>query len=138
MGEEEFDALVAQDGLLEWAEYAGRRYGTPAAPVRRHREAGRDVVLEIDVQGARQVRARVPDAVLVLLAPASIEVLRARLLARGTEDEQQVERRLRIAREELAQRDLFDHVVVNDDVERAAAELDRIVDAAPRLPPPPH
>jgi guanylate kinase len=123
-----FQRLVDGDGFLEWAEYAGRRYGTPADPVDAILSAGRDVVLEIEVQGARQIRERHPDAVLVLLVPPSEEVLAQRLRGRGTEDPDEVARRLRIAREELAQADLFDHVVTNDCLEDAVDELDRILD----------
>jgi guanylate kinase len=118
-----FDRLVAEDGLLEWAEYAGNRYGTPATPVRERLAAGAPALLEIELQGARQVRARVPDAQLVFLAPPSFDVLAARLAGRGSEPPEVIERRLAIARAELGAVGEFDAVVVNDDVARAADEL---------------
>lgn len=120
---EQFDRLIADGGLLEWASYAGNRYGTPRAPVQEHREAGRPVLLEIEVQGARQVRAAVPDALLVFLEPPSWEVLAERLVGRGTEDAAAVTRRLAAAREELAAAPEFDRTLVNAEVEATAAAL---------------
>lgn len=111
-----FDAMVAGGDLLEWAEFAGNRYGTPRGPVEEHRAAGRPVILEIEVAGARQVRRAVDDALLVFLAPPSWEILSARLLGRGTESEESVVRRLEAARLELAAQDEFDVVVVNAEV----------------------
>lgn len=111
-----FDAMVAGGDLLEWAEFAGNRYGTPRGPVEEHRAAGRPVILEIEVAGARQVRRAVDDALLVFLAPPSWEILSARLLGRGTESEESVARRLEAARLELAAQDEFDVVVVNAEV----------------------
>ena len=123
-----FDALVAADGFLEWAEFNGHRYGTPWTSIRDPLAASRPVVLEIDIQGARQVRAAFPDAVLVFLAPPSPEALEARLRRRG-DDAGTITRRLAIARWELAQADDFDHVVVNDRLDDAVAALGRILDA---------
>jgi guanylate kinase len=131
-----FDALVAADDLLEWADIFGHhRSGTPAGPVEAARAAGHDVILEIDVQGARQVHDRVPDAVLIFLAPPSLEELQRRLRARGTEDEAQLERRLATARDELARTREFDHVVVNDEVNAAAERIARILEAGAGSPP---
>ncbi|MFT4295725.1 MAG: guanylate kinase [Micropruina sp.] len=119
-----FDELLAQDGLLEWAVVHGRdRYGTPAAPVLEAMARGERVILEIDLQGARQVRAKLPQARLVFIAPPDWDELVARLVGRGTETAEQRERRLRTAKDELAAADEFDHVVVNDDVGRAVDEL---------------
>jgi len=118
-----FDRLIAQDGLLEWAEYAGNRYGTPAAPLRERLATGEPALLEIELQGARQVRRRVPDAQLVFLAPPSWGALVDRLAARGSEPAAVQERRLAIAQAELDAAGEFDAVVVNDDVARAADEL---------------
>ncbi len=132
--ESQFDALLAAGDLLESAEFAGHRYGTPAQPVREALARGADVLLEIEVAGARQVRAHSPEAVLVLLVPPSLEELAARLRGRGTETEEAVRRRLEVARRELAEADLFDHVVVNDRLDRAVDEVDRILRAA--APPP--
>jgi guanylate kinase len=119
----EFDRLIAEEGLLEWAEYAGHRYGTPAAPVRERLAAGAPALLEIELQGARQVRAREPDAQLVFLAPPSWGELVSRLSGRASEPAAVQERRLAIAQAELAAAEEFDVVVVNDDVTRAAEEL---------------
>lgn len=118
-----FDELIAHDGLLEWAAFAGNRYGTPRAPVQQHRAAGRPVLLEIEVQGARQVRQAVPDATLVFLAPPDAQVLRERLTGRGTEDPEAIARRLAAAQEELAAAGEFDHVLVNADIGQCALAL---------------
>ena len=126
----EFDRLVATDGLLEWASFAGHRYGTPSAPVRERLARGTPVLLEIEVQGARQVRERVPGALLVFLAPPSWEVLEARLTGRGTESPDAVARRLAAAREELAAAAEFDRVLVNADVGECARALLDLVTAA--------
>lgn len=120
----EFDRLVAAGELLEHAEYAGFRYGTPREPVLRRLSEGTSALLEIDLQGARQVRERMPEALLIFLAPPSFEELARRLTGRGTEDADRVRRRLDLARIELAAEDEFDTVVVNDTVEAAA---DRVV-----------
>jgi guanylate kinase len=126
-----FDRMVADDALLEWAQvYAGQRYGTPRAFVDAELAAGRDVILEIDVQGAAQVRRHTPGAVLILLAPPSLEALEARLRGRGTEDELGIQERLAAAQRELEQAGWFDHVVVNDDVDRAAAQVAAIIDGS--------
>jgi guanylate kinase len=118
-----FARMVERGEFLEYAEYAGNVYGTPAVPVRDALAAGRSTLLEIEVQGARQVRAAMPDALLVMLMPPSWEVLRGRLAGRGTEDPADLERRLRVAREELDAVQEFDATVINDDVQRAAQEL---------------
>lgn len=127
VSDDRFDEMVAAGELLEWAQVFGHRSGTPAAPVEDSLAAGRDAILEIDVQGARQVRERSPEAVLVFLAPPSMEELERRLRSRGTEDEEKVARRLAQAGEEMAQQGWFDHVVVNDDAERASAEVAAII-----------
>lgn len=124
----EFDALVASGGMLEWAVVHGvHRYGTPAAPVDRELAGGNTVLLELDLQGARQVRAQRPDAVLVFLAPPSFEDLVVRLVGRGTEDEAERERRLATARVEMAARAEFDVEVINDSVDNAVTQLERIM-----------
>jgi guanylate kinase len=119
----EFDRLIATDGLLEWAEYAGNRYGTPMAPLRAQLATGAPALLEIELQGARQVRARDPEAQLVFLTPPSWGELVSRLSGRGSEPPVVQERRLALARAELDAAGEFDAVVVNDDVSRAADEL---------------
>lgn len=120
----EFDRMEAQGDLLEWAAVHGRnRYGTPRTPVQEALAAGRPTMLEIDLQGARQVRERMPEALFVFLAPPSWEDLVSRLVGRGTESPQEREVRLATARTELAAQNEFDVTIVNDDVARAAEEL---------------
>lgn len=119
----EFRRMVREGELLEWAEYAGNFYGTPASPVRDRLAAGLPAVLEIELQGARQVRRAMPDAVFVFLAPPSWDELRRRLVGRGTEAGDAVARRLEHAESELVAEEEFDVVIVNDDVGRAADEL---------------
>jgi len=119
----EFDRLIATDGLLEWAEYAGNRYGTPVAPLKQRLATGAPALLEIELQGARQVRTRDPEAQLVFLAPPSWAALVSRLAGRGSEPAAVQERRLVLAQSELYASGEFDVVVVNDDVSRAADEL---------------
>ena len=124
VSEAEFDELIANDGLLEWALVLGTdRYGTPAAPVRAAVASGRRVILEIELQGARQVKERLPEARLVFIAPPAPETLQERLLARGTETPEQMARRLRTAEVEMAAAGEFDHVVVNDDLGIAVQQL---------------
>lgn len=124
---EAFDRLIEEGGLLEWAEVFGQRYGTPKAWVEETLSRGSDVVLEIDVQGARKVRDAMPGSVLVFLMPPSVEELERRLRARGTEDEGKLDERLAKARWELEQRSWFDHVVVNDEVEAASSQVAAII-----------
>jgi guanylate kinase len=119
----EFDRLIATDGLLEWAEYAGNRYGTPVAPLKQRLATGAPALLEIELQGARQVRTRDPAAQLVFLAPPSWAALVSRLAGRDSEPAAVQERRLALAQAELDASGEFDVVVVNDDVSRAADEL---------------
>jgi guanylate kinase len=118
-----FARTIEEGGFLEWAEFAGNRYGTPREAVASRLHDGQPVLLEIELQGARQVRAAMPRAFMVFLVPPSWEALEARLRGRGTEDEVAIERRLERAREELAAAGEFDAIVVNDDVVRAASEL---------------
>ena len=125
---EEFDRRVAAGEFVEHADYAGRSYGTLRSELERARRAtGVPVVLEIEVQGARQVRAAMPEAVQVFIAPPSLEALRTRLIGRGTDDAEEVERRLRVAEQELAAQPEFAHVVVNDRLEDALERLTAIV-----------
>ena len=125
-----FDDMIAGGELLEWATVHGvHRYGTPREPVESRLAAGVPVLLEIDLQGARQVRQTMPDALFVFLAPPSWEELVSRLVGRGTESAAERERRLQTARDELAAESEFDEVIVNDTVEAAAAQLERLIDA---------
>ena len=118
-----FDRMVATGALLEWAEYAGNRYGTPRAPLEDAVLRGRTVLLEIEVQGALQVRSRLPEALLIFLVPPAFDELERRLRDRGTEDEAKIEARLEVARGEMSSQDRFDHVVINDDLGRATREV---------------
>jgi guanylate kinase len=124
-----FRAMVEGGELAEWAEVHGELYGTPRSELVRSAERGEHVVLDIDVQGARQIRRTMHEAVLVFVLPPSLEVLEQRLAARGTEDREAVARRLRTAREELAAATEFDYVVVNDDLDRTLEEIWGIVRA---------
>lgn len=128
--EDTFERLVAEGALLEWAEVHGARYGTPRAWVEERLGVGEDVILEIDVQGALQVREREPHAVLVFLTPPSHEELARRLAQRGTEADDERSRRLADAPKELAAAARFDHVVVNEDLERCVSEVLEILRAA--------
>jgi len=119
----QFTRMVETGHMLEWAQYAGNKYGTPSDPVQASRQAGVPVILEIEVQGARQVRERAPQATLVFIAPPSVAELDARLRGRGTEDEAALATRLEIAHEELAAISEFDHVLVNSDVTHTAQAL---------------
>ncbi|MEV5510263.1 guanylate kinase [Streptomyces orinoci] len=123
VGDEEFDKLIANGELLEWAEFAGNRYGTPRQAVLDRLEAGEPVLLEIDLQGARQVRETMPDAQLVFLAPPGWDELVRRLTGRGTESPEVIERRLATAKVELAAESEFDVTLVNTSVEDVAREL---------------
>jgi guanylate kinase len=120
---EAFEALRDAGGFLEWFEVFGDLKGTPRGPVEEHLAAGDDVLLEIDVQGALKVREQFPNAVLVFVRPPSPEELRRRLVTRGTESPESLDRRLAAAAAEEAHAPEFDHVVVNDDVERVVAEV---------------
>ncbi|MEU3012909.1 guanylate kinase [Nocardia asteroides] len=121
----EFDAMIAADELLEWADIHGglQRSGTPAAPVREALAAGHHVLLEVDLEGARSVRRAMPEALLVFLAPPSWDELVSRLRSRGTETPEVIERRLETARVELAACDEFDTVIVNAEVTTACEQL---------------
>src|SRR5919198_4261342 len=127
LSREEFDRRAESNEFLEFATYSGNRYGTLRAEVERHLAEGRSVVLEIEVQGARQVRAAMPESAQVFIAPPDPAALRERLEARGTDTAEAIAERLRVAEDELAAQREFAHVIVNDDVDRAAAELERTV-----------
>ena len=124
---EEFQRRVQAGDFVEHADYAGRSYGTLRSELDQRMRAGVPVVLEIEVQGARQVRSTVPDAVQVFIAPPSLEVLRERLIGRDTDHPEEVERRLRVATQELTAQPEFEHVVVNDRLEDALERLTDIV-----------
>jgi guanylate kinase len=123
----EFERRVEEKDFLEFATYSGNRYGTLRSEVERRLQGGHSVVLEIEVQGAQQVRAAKPDSVQIFIAPPEPEVLRERLSGRGTDSQEAIDERLKVAEQELAAQGDFDHCVVNDEVPRAAAELADIV-----------
>ena len=127
---EEFEDRVGRGEFVEHAVYAGNRYGTLRAELER---PARGIVLEIDLQGARQVRETLPEAVQIFIEPPSLDDLEERLKARGSDSDEQIERRLAVAPQELAAKDEFGHRVVNDDVERALRELTQL--AASMCPP---
>lgn len=129
LSDAEFDELVAQDGFLEWAQVHANRYGTPLAKVEQAIEEGKQVILEIDVQGAFQVQEKVPEAILVFIEPPSLEILEERLRGRGTETEDVIAARMTVAALELLQKTKYNYTVVNDDLDAATARLVEFVEA---------
>lgn len=123
----EFEELIDQGQLLEYAEFVGNYYGTPLEYVNKMRDAGRDVFLEIEVQGAAQVRDKVPDGLFIFLAPPSLSELEERLVGRGTESDEVIASRLGAARQELEMMNLYDYVVENDEVENACDRINAII-----------
>lgn len=136
LSDEEFDRLLAGGGLLEHAEVYGLRYGVPKAPVKEALAGGEDVVVRVDVQGAATLKSLIPEAVLVFLAPTSLEELEQRLRRRRTEDVATLQRRLATARREMEQQGVFHHVVVNADgrLEEAVERLAAVIEAEKRRP----
>jgi guanylate kinase len=132
VGTEAFRAMTERGAFLEWAVYNDHHYGTSFAAIDAPLNEGLDVLLEIEVQGARQVRARRPDARMVFLLPPSLAALRDRLAGRGTDSPEQIERRLSVARKELGEAPLFDYAVVNDDLETCVATVLDVVAAERR------
>lgn len=124
---ERFEQAVADDAFLEWAEVHGNLYGTPRSEVEQYRRLGKAVILDIDVQGAAQVRAKCPEAITIFLCASSFEVYEQRLRGRGTETEDAIRRRLDNARRELAYADSYDYRVLNDDLEHASEALRGII-----------
>ena len=127
---QEFEKMIEEGRMLEYAQYNGNYYGTPSRFVEEKLQAGVDVVLEIEVQGAAKVRAACPAALFVFVLPPSFETLRSRLTGRGTEDEATVQKRLNAALDELRQASAYDYVIVNDDLDQAVEELSAVVKAA--------
>ncbi|MBM3665967.1 MAG: guanylate kinase [Actinobacteria bacterium] len=125
--EQEFQRRVGEDDFLEFATYSGNRYGTLRSALDDRLRSGRSVVLEIEVQGASQVRQSMPEAIQIFIAPPDPAVLRERLVGRDTDSEEEIEKRLRRAEVELEAQVDFPHVVVNDDVQKAATELEQLV-----------
>jgi guanylate kinase len=121
--DDQFDLMVKNNEFLEWAEFTGAKYGTPAEPVKKALAQGLNVILEIELNGARQVRKNAPTAILVFIEPPSWSELESRLLNRGTESSEVIERRLARAKEELSASSEFDFVLVNTQVDQVVAEL---------------
>jgi len=120
--------MIEDDELLEWAIYNNRYYGTPQALIEETLADQRDILLEIEIQGARQVRERKPEAIMYFIAPPSLEELERRLRRRGDTSDEDIEDRLEIAKSETAEApDLFDHIVVNDNLDQAISELERLI-----------
>lgn len=126
---QEFEDLIRQGQMLEYAEYVGNYYGTPLAYVNETLDRGIDVFLEIEVQGALQVKQKVPDGVFIFLTPPDLEELRERLVGRGTDSQEVIARRIERAREEIALMREYDYAVVNDQVSLAAERVKRIIEA---------
>ena len=132
--QEQFDDLVAHNGLLEHAGYVNHCYGTPRRYVEEKMAAGKDVLLEIEVQGARQIKKLIPEAILVFVTPPSAEELRRRLKGRGTESDEVIASRLRQAKEEVKAVDEYDYIIVNDDLDQAVEDLHHTIQAAKNEP----
>ena len=124
-----FKEMVENDELLEHAVYVANSYGTPRAYVQKQLDAGINVLLDIEVQGARQVHEKMPDAVMIFIVPPSMQALRQRLENRGTDTERAIEARLIRAKQEYAEADFYDYIIVNDDAEKAAKEFETIITA---------
>lgn len=125
---EEFEELIAQDRLIEYACYCGNYYGTPRDYVEDQMEQGRDVILEIELQGALKIREKYPDAMLLFVMPPDVETLVSRLKGRGTEPEEVIRARLNRAVEESAEIEQYDYMVINDDLDRSVEEVHRLID----------
>jgi len=130
MAEERFCQLAENDGMLEHAQYSGNYYGTPREMVERELCAGNDVILEIEVQGAMQVKQKCPDALMIFILPPSMAELTKRLIDRRTEDEETINRRMAAAKNELAQASSYDYAVINDNVDDAVEKIGAILRAA--------
>ncbi|MDU6962010.1 MAG: guanylate kinase, partial [Staphylococcus sp.] len=126
---EEFEALIQEDQFIEYAEYVGNYYGTPVQYVKDTMAEGHDVFLEIEVEGAKQVRKKFPDALFIFLAPPSLDHLKERLIGRGTETDEKIQSRVNEARKEVEMMNLYDYVVVNDEVHLAKERIQSIVEA---------
>ena len=131
---EEFEQNISEDGFLEHACYVGNYYGTPKAYVKEQIEKGKDVILEIEVQGALQVKEKYPDAILMFITPPSIEELKKRLHGRGTESDEVINKRLERAKEEVHLIEKYDYIVVNDDLNACVETIISYIDAAKMMP----
>lgn len=127
MTKDDFKDCIENDKFLEWAEFAGNFYGTKKKFINQCLEDGKDIILEIDTQGALQVKKQMPESVLIFICPPSLEDLEKRLRGRHTEDEATIQKRLNAVKEELARAENFDYKIVNDDLDNAISELERII-----------
>ncbi len=127
MTKDDFKDCIDKDKFLEWAEFAGNFYGTKRKFINKCLEEGKDIILEIDTQGALQVKTQMPEAVLIFICPPSLEDLEKRLRGRHTEDEETIRKRLNIVKEEIDRAKNFDYKIVNDDLQRAVSELEEII-----------
>ena len=126
---EEFEKMTENDEFLEHAEYVGNCYGTPIKPIVEHLQSGTDVILDIEVQGFKQIKEKMPDAVSIFIVPPSLEVLEQRLRGRGTDSEEKIKGRLEKASQEMKMVEFYDYVVTNNSVEETAKEIVSIMDA---------
>lgn len=124
---EEFEKLIETGEMLEYAEYVGNYYGTPLSYVQKTLDEGKDVFLEIEVQGARQVKEKAPEGVFIFLTPPDLHELKSRIVGRGTDAEEVIEERMRVAREEIEMMALYDYAVVNDEVPKAVERIKEII-----------
>ena len=120
---DEFKSLIEEDKMLEWAVYSGNYYGTPKEEIEKNLSAGRDVILEIEPQGAMQVKAKMPEAVLVFIVPPTMKTLRKRLEDRGREDNEEIEKRINAAKWEFSQAEKYNNIVVNDDLDECVEDI---------------
>ncbi len=127
---EEFEKTIEEDGLVEYAQYVGNYYGTPRAYVEEQLKKGKNVILDIEVQGAMQIKEKFPDALMVFVIPPSIEVLLKRLRARGTESEEVIARRITQAKTECTYMDRYEYIVINDDLDTAVREMYSMITSA--------
>ena len=125
---EQFEEMIANDDFLEYAEYVGEFYGTPKKPIYEGLEAGKDVLLDIEISGAGQVLGKIPDALTIFIIPPDMEELERRLRGRGTDNEEKLKARLERARQELEERNIYKHTVINDRVTRVAGEILSIIE----------
>lgn len=131
---EQFEEKIGQDGLIEYANYCGNYYGTPRAYVEQQLEAGKDVILEIEIQGALKIREKFPTALLLFVMPPSAKELRRRLIGRGTETQEVIDQRMHRAMEEAQGIEQYDYIVINDQLEECVKELHAIIGAAHNTP----
>jgi len=129
LGKDKFEELIENDGMLEYAEYCGNYYGTPRKQAEDNLNDGKDVILEIEVQGAMKIREKCPDAILIFILPPSVKELKRRLEKRGTEQEDVVNKRINQAENEIRQADKYDYIMINGDLDKAVYDMKSIINA---------